>query len=198
MQAGAGSYSHTWLTLDLHLMGHYTHHKLHIEGAAAADTKPLTWKLSKMSGSVASRWLRYREALRTAAVLLCRMSDTRKSRATLVGTGVSDSVSASVRISTTCKSAARLGSRHTTSVHSWQSCSAAACTSKLQHTHKPCRVTEAWQSLTAEHTGPTKQCGNKVGAGAESTSRTAQPAHPSAMQMHRELCKDLVPGQTHG
>ena len=39
-------------------------------------------KLWKMSGSVSSSRLRYREALRTGAVLLCRMSDTRNSRAT--------------------------------------------------------------------------------------------------------------------
>ena len=39
-------------------------------------------RLWKMSGSVSSSRLRYREALRTGAVLLCRMSETRKSRAT--------------------------------------------------------------------------------------------------------------------
>ena len=35
-----------------------------------------------MSGRVSSRRLRYRDALRTGAVLLCRISDTKKTRAT--------------------------------------------------------------------------------------------------------------------
>ena len=128
MRVGTGSHlAH----LDLPLLGICTSLNCKATGAAASDTKAFTWKLSKMSGSVASRWLRYREALRTAAVLLCKMSDTRKRRATLVGTGVSESVSASVRISTTCKSPVRLGSCYTTPVHSWHSCSAAARTGKL-------------------------------------------------------------------
>lgn len=61
-----------------------------------------TWKLSKMLGSTASSRLRYREAFRTGAVLLWRMSETRKRRETLVGGGVSARVRDSVRISTIC------------------------------------------------------------------------------------------------
>lgn len=61
-----------------------------------------TWKLSKMFGRTASSRLRYRDAFLTGAVLLWRMSETRKRRDTLVGGGVSARVRDSVRISTIC------------------------------------------------------------------------------------------------
>lgn len=47
------------------------------------------------------RHLRYRDALRTPELVLCRMSDSRKRRAILSGMAVSLSVSESDRISTT-------------------------------------------------------------------------------------------------
>ena len=62
----------------------------------------LTCRLSKMSGRAVSMWLLYLEAFLTGAVLLCSTSEVRNSRATLVGMAVSDSVRASVRISTIC------------------------------------------------------------------------------------------------
>ena len=75
---------------------------------------------------------------------------------------------------------------------------ASSCHSKLQHTYVPCRGTGAWQNFTAEYSGPHEHCGNKVGADAESTSRTTQPASTSAMPVHSELFQGTVPGQTHG
>ena len=62
----------------------------------------LTCRLSKMSGRAVSMWLLYLEAFLTGAVLLCSTSEVRNSSATLVGMAVSDSVRASVRISTIC------------------------------------------------------------------------------------------------